>query len=115
MALECVCEATFHGGAADQLHFTLGRAPMFVRVVESQRGVLDVLDQLNDTIRDDEDIADVYRLGDHGFACARGGRGASGAFAAYHKHDASRSQMQELGDNQAWREWATREGSSQET
>lgn len=78
--------ALFHGGPARGFTPTgLKRTPTFVRVVQAPSGAFDVLNDLDDTPRDDELVVAVYVLDpeSHIYACSRGNGSAGGAYVTY--------------------------------
>lgn len=52
--------SNFLDGPAKGVELTLGRSPLFLRVVRSKEGIWDALDQLDDKPERDEDVF-VYR------------------------------------------------------
>lgn len=101
----------FLDGPAEGVKLSLGRAPMFLRVVIDPGGNVDALEELEDRVRDGE-TAHVYQLaGDYGtgFACMRG-QGCR-AIAAYRLY-AKQPSQDLLRDNKAWREWAIGEAAA---
>lgn len=76
--------ATFRGGPVAGLSFHgLNRTPTFVRVVFGK--TYDVLNDLDDEVRDDEQVVAVYVLDSDSrvHVCARGAGGASGWYVTY--------------------------------
>ncbi len=122
---------SFVGGPADGVELELSRAPMFMRIVINggvQRqldgtlpeGAVDALDLIGDMPRDGE-LVDVYELvwanaPTHWHGQTQGGRRTGGMWvsAQYMHRDDVDAVALGLGDNVAWREWATAEGHRRE-
>lgn len=76
---------TFEDGPAKGAILHLSRDPMMLRVVISDKGVIDALDQLDDSARDGERIYVYMMIGEPGFfrACTRGCASKTGVIAKY--------------------------------
>lgn len=76
--------AILKGGTAAGLEFTgLSRFPTFVRVVLGPSGHFDILNDLDDQPRDDEQVVGVYLKDDTSQVWVRGTRGTGGEWWTY--------------------------------
>lgn len=101
--------SAFRGGPADGVTLMFHRGPVYLRVVQGPDG-FDVLDQLDDTPREDE-LVWVYRmLGDsrHAHLLYRGrGEVRSGwyEFSDYEHVEVDDETRERIRDTQEWRNW----------
>lgn len=99
----------FLDGPAVGTVLSLRRSPLFLRVVrDTASGDFDALDQLDDSVRDNE-VVFAYRLVKHtgsAFICSRG-RGCQQMQISSYCLCEEQPLPAVLRDNAAWREWAT--------
>lgn len=97
-------------GPARGNHFTIGRAPILLRITYSAARLFDVLDQLDDTPRQDE-VVWVYRMTGAGGPCFVDYSGPGGRRCGECVSSCTYAILPEqpedgtLRDNQAWRAW----------
>lgn len=98
---------TFFDGPARESRLSLRRTPALLRVVIDQAGVVDALDQLDDTPKPSETIH-VYRLIPESlaraFVCSRG-RGCRHENTAQYRLHESQPADEDARDTDKWQTW----------
>jgi hypothetical protein len=100
---------TFLDGPAEGVTLQLRRAPLLLRVVQSQAGAWDALDQLVDEPKARETICVYYRASGirSYFSCSRSHRSQSGLFlTADYRHFEHQPADDVMRDTAAWQRWA---------
>ncbi|MDD5045138.1 MAG: hypothetical protein PHG51_06330 [Candidatus Omnitrophica bacterium] len=91
--------------------FMVRRAPVFLRATKDYSGETDVLDQVEDTPKETEQVFVYEREGEPGSAHICGAKNLRGWYAIGTYHWLIDVNGQELRDNKIWQEWCLKRDS----